>query len=617
MAIEAARLEASKLETRRTTLETIASIREIKTMDWEEQEAILHDMLKETDFNTFGILHMDGTVIYTNERISKLPENNPARKALEGYKYAINFTVSMATDELALLQAAPIYVDGEVVGAVIGVSDGVALTETVLGTGYGQEGYGYILDGDGTVIAHPDTEFVFSQKNTIKEAKSDSSQEAIAKVVEKIVAEEQGTVSYEYDGTSLYAGYATIEGTDWTFVITCTEAEVLSALPTLQKMIITTVVVILIIGVLVTYIIGNTITKPIILASQDITRIANLDISKDIDPIYLKKEDEIGVMTNAMQNLTHNLREIMGEILNSSEQVAASSEELTATSQQTTTSSQEVAKTMEEIAQGANEQAHFTEEGTQKAMDLGDTIVKVEHYISNVNIVTDKVSDAVKVGLVEIENLDKITDENMKAVDIIYDTINKANESSKKISDASNLIEAIAEQTNLLSLNAAIEAARAGESGRGFAVVADEIRKLADQSKQSTRVIAEIVKELQSNTQDAVTTMGRATSIATEQAKSVASSKEKYELIAREMRNAISAIEQLTVSGVEMNTMKDKILDVLENLSAIAQENAAATEEVSASMEEQTASIEEVASSSYSLAELAEKLQELVSRFKV
>lgn len=615
LAIEAAKLEASRLETRKATLETIASIKEIEEMNWDKQEAILFKMLEDTDFNLLGILQMDGTVQYTNGRITTLSEDDPLRSALHGDNNAINF--SNSTGEIVLVQAVPIEVNGTIVGAVVGLTDGIALTETVLDMGYGKEGYGYILNENGTVIAHPNTDFVYNQKNSIEDAKSNSSEVEVAKVLEKIISSEQGIENYEYNNEVLYAGYATIEGTDWTFVITCTEAEVLAALPALQKIIITTVVIIIVLGIIISYIIGSFIAKPIILSSKNMARLAELDISKDVDPKYLKKQNEIGIMTNALQNLTNSLRDIIREINNSSQQVAASSEELTATSQQTSTTAQEVAKTVEEIALAANEQAKHTEDGTQKAMYLGNTIMKVEEYISNVNIITDKVTNVVKDGLVEIANLNDITEENMQFVKTIYDTIVRANESSNKIDEASHLIETIAEQTNLLSLNASIEAARAGEAGKGFAVVAAEIGKLAEQSKQSTHVISQIVNELQSNTQDAVDTMNKAAKIASEQAQSVANSKEKYELIAESMRETIKAIEQLTLSGKEMNDRRQEILDVLESLSAIAEENAASTEEASASMEEQTASVEEVASASNSLAELAENLQMLVAKFKV
>nr|WP_280528559.1 methyl-accepting chemotaxis protein [Tissierella praeacuta] len=225
--------------------------------------------------------------------------------------------------------------------------------------------------------------------------------------------------------------------------------------------------------------------------------------------------------------------------------------------------------------------------------------------------------DIINNGLKEIENLSRITEESNVASKAIQEVILKTNDSSIKIGQASNVIASIAEQTNLLALNAAIEAARAGEAGKGFAVVAEEIRKLAEQSSASTMSIDEIVNDLQANSKDAVTTIERVSNIANEQTQSVINSRDKYILIYEAMKKADKEIEQLNVSGLEMNSMKDTILDTLQNLSAIAQENSAATEEVTATIEEQVASMEEIANGSEALSELAQELQSIVVKFKI
>jgi len=209
----------------------------------------------------------------------------------------------------------------------------------------------------------------------------------------------------------------------------------------------------------------------------------------------------------------------------------------------------------------------------------------------------------------------QITEECSNETKEIYKVIQLTNESSLRIGEASNVIDSIAEETNLLALNAAIEAARAGEAGKGFAVVAEEIRKLAEQSANSAKVIEDIVLELHNNSMNAVNSVERVASIVEEQNISVKNSKEEFVLTDTAMKVVIRTAEQLRISGEEMDKMKNQILDSLQNLSAIAEENSASSEETSSSMEVQTESMNDIANASEELAILAQSLQRIIKRF--
>lgn len=371
------------------------------------------------------------------------------------------------------------------------------------------------------------------------------------------------------------------------------------------------------ISILITYVISKSISNPIVLAINHIKEIAGYNISTDVPKTFLNRRDEVGDLAKAIQVIEENLRDMIGQINITSDSVAASAEELTATSEEISSSSQEVAQTIDEIAKGASDQAENTTAGAESLMDLGNIIEADIKNINAMSLASSTVANLVSEGLELAAELNVKTKENSMAASIVFESILKTNENSTKISEASNLISAIAGQTNLLALNAAIEAARAGEHGKGFAVVADEIRKLAEQSTNSTKKIDEVVAMLIEDAATAVKKMEEAGQIVQEQEKSVKSTEAKFNEISIAIKKAEEAVGVLLKASTMMENKKNDVMDKIEALSAAAEENAAGTEQAAASMEEQTSAMSEIANASTGLAELSSELQELIRRFKL
>ncbi len=622
MAAEGAKLVESRVAETIKTLTAISVQKGITSMDWTEQQTILQEQLPTTDFLVLGVVTPDGKARYTDGSESDLGDREYIKKAFAGEANISDVLISRVTNEPVTMVAVPIKKGNQVAGVLIGRRDGNALSALTGDMKYSKLGYSYMINMSGTIVAHDNKELVLSQFNPITAQEEDKTYSGYAMTIQTIIDTRKGFIEYEDKDNlgktvNLYAGFAEVPGTNWIIVSTFNETEVLEPVYKLRRAMMLQIFISIAISIVIIYFVGLVYTKPMIKITELSQSIAGLNLTGNIPDKLMKRKDESGVLAHAMQDITDSLRKIISEITDSALQVSSTAEQLTATSEQSSVAAEEVSKTVEEIARGASDQAVNTETGSGQAILLGNNIEKNRQYMDAVIEATDKVTNVVQDGISEVQRLTEITDESSFATDEIYDIILKTNEGTNRISEASNVIAAIAEQTNLLSLNASIEAARAGELGKGFAVVASEIKKLAGQSAQSTDYINGIVHELQETVNKAVTSIHKVSKISKEQSESVLNTKMKYEAIASAMSETNGAMLQLNESEELMAKAKNDILDMLQTLSAIAEENAASTEEASAAMVEQSASMEELAKSSERLALLATNLQEIIMRFKL
>jgi len=368
------------------------------------------------------------------------------------------------------------------------------------------------------------------------------------------------------------------------------------------------------------YIFASKLAKPIIAITEVVEQLATLDFSfdeKSEAAKFTNRGDEIGVMIRSVSKMRDNVADFISKTSAATEAVAASSEELTANSQQSATAAEEVAKTIEEIARGASDQAMDTENTANNIEQLANLLQDNFQYMTELNAASEKIASQKDAGFEILKELIVKTQNVNGSASNVYDIILSNDESAKKIETASTMIQSIADQTNLLALNAAIEAARAGEAGRGFSVVADEIRKLAEDSNRFTGEIKTVIAELKAKSELAVSKMDNVKAIVNEQSQSVKETEAKFEGISEATELVKSVVIKLNSSAELMAANKDNIIELVQNLSAISEENAAGTQEASAAMEEQAATIEEIANSGESLASIAQDLQNLILQFKI
>lgn len=345
--------------------------------------------------------------------------------------------------------------------------------------------------------------------------------------------------------------------------------------------------------------------------------VADGDLSSQLDSRLLDRKDEIGTMCKSLTNLQGKLVNIVSDIKDQAEDLKGASETMNTRMVETSNNVSQVEKAVEEIATGANSQAEETQKATENVIFMGnmveDTKAQVEELLANGERMMADGQDAAQI----LHALDAINAKAKESIDVIYEQTNTTNTSAMKIREATDLITAIAEETNLLSLNASIEAARAGEQGRGFAVVAAQIQKLAEQSNDSARQIEDIITSLISDSEKAVETMVSVKEIMEEQSENVEKTDKIFGKVLQGIKVASDGIEQIAVTTDKLDESRKVVVDTVQNLTAIAEENAASTEETSASTTEVGNAITDISDQSHKVANISDAIKQGMDYFKV
>jgi len=365
------------------------------------------------------------------------------------------------------------------------------------------------------------------------------------------------------------------------------------------------------------FIIRVLVTKPISRIVEITTFIAQGGFNIKILDKDLKRKDEVGTLFNKIQDLMTLTSLALKKIDVSSNTLVASAKDLFLISDETAHSIDDVSQSIEEIASGAVEQVSVIEKGNHIIDNLQSNMINNKEQINNLEKASSKMTQLVMEGKLSVDDIMLKSKESSQAIATIKEKLELTNTSSGQISKASSVIASIAEQTNLLALNAAIEAARAGEHGRGFAVVADEIRKLAEQSANSTREIDLVVNELLNNVQNSVSVMNMVTQVTELQQKSVANSLVKYDSIDESLLETQDYVNVLIDSNETLARDTDRLMDAMHEIYKIAEKNANNTVQVSAATQQQNASVQEISNSSKILSDLANSMKKEVDRFEI
>ena len=589
-----------------------------------------------------AIINQNGDAVFNDGQLGSLKENDLFKKAIAGEEAVSEPSINYADYSIHMVYMVPILFDGKTIGALAAYRDGYELSNLVKKIIYGKSGKAFIINKQGRTIAHADKKIIAGiisvvenntdgvDANSSASPVADDNSSATAIIVNSSVSElnnftrlqeqmkngETGFGEYEFNNMNKFMGFAPIAAYDWSIGVEVNKDEMLSGLDSLQKRFAIISIIFLILGLLMAYTIAINIDRPIVYLTQECDQMAGGNFSRVLKSKYVKRKDEIGELSRAFQQIGENLRELIKEASDVSKEVSSSSQELKSVIQKSTASAGEVVRTVGEIAQGTNAQAEDTELGAASVNEMGLLIEQMQDHIVDLNTSAHEVETIKGEGFKILEDLIMKTQDSSRAAEVVYQVIVNTNESAGKIEKASHMIRSISEQTNLLALNAAIEAARAGETGKGFAVVADEIRKLAEAANLFTKDISITIKELIEKAEGSVDTMKSVSNIVASQNKSVEMTKKRFEMIAAAIENTKRIIGILSQSGQIMRNKKEEVIEIIQNLTAVSEENAAGTEEISASVKEQAEAMKLISNTSENLAVLSERMNQTLAKFQ-
>lgn len=462
----------------------------------------------------------------------------------------------------------------------------------------GKSGYASLVNANNLTIADPNVEVGTKLKDSY---------------IEKMQGKEEGSFTIQEDGEEHQVFFTTNKLTGWKIIGVMDVADVIAVTAPILKSTIAVIVTALIICGIIGGMIIASIIRPLKELSTVAEQVGDGDLRNFID---IRRNDEIGKLATVFNKMISSLREVVGNIGEKSNLLANSSEELTASTAENKRATSQIVDSIQTLAETIDMQAETVSGGNSAVLEMSSSIQHISAKAGAVSDMSNKAMDAVRIGGETIQTaVQQMTmiQNNVQALENTVQTLDKRSHEIEHIVEA---ITQIADQTNLLALNAAIEAARAGEQGKGFAVVAEEVRKLAEQSAQSTLQIKDIISQIQEDTNLAVESMAAGSAEVVKGIDITNMAGKSFEEIRTNVQSVTSEIGQISEASKVMSQHANQVAMGIEGVLEQTNETTASAQNISAATEEQLASMEEITVSAATLAKMSENLQQTIQQFK-
>ncbi|HEY3367981.1 MAG TPA: methyl-accepting chemotaxis protein [Symbiobacteriaceae bacterium] len=551
--------------------------------------------------------------------------------AMKGNPITAQTLITKATGKPALAIATPLKgPDQKVMGVLefaVGLDNVSALVSKLQ---VGKQGYAFLVDEQGQVLAHPDPKLFLEKVADL---------EPVARALQGKTGQMRYTDAVNVTWVTDYRPV----GLGWGLVVQKPEAEVQAAGNTYARQNLTRLgevgLGITLVCLLLALGLSRIMMVPIKRLSAAAERVAGGDLT--LGTLSVRSQDELGDMARSFERMVANLRRLVQNVSAGAQQVAASSETLSAASEQSAEATDSAAQAVVGVAAGADEQAKVVHEVRQAVDELQQTITQIAagacesaNEIQKATVVLSQMAAALghtaeaargvaqgsQRAALTAQSGSRVVEETVAGIARAKDAVDHSAERirdlatlSAQVSHITQVISDIADQTNLLALNAAIEAARAGEHGRGFSVVADEVRKLAQRSAKSAGEIAGLIGTIGERTAEAVQAMQLGTAEVDGGSSRAGEAGQALAEILTVVQQSAAEVESIAIAAGEVQQNAGSVVGTFHAVATVAEENSAATEEMAASAESVTQAVDRIAQVATNNARVAEQVSSAVS----
>lgn len=498
--------------------------------------------------------------------------------------------------------------------------------------------YSFVIDGEGVVVAHPDSTQIeelynyslltktVSRKdkngqpltdadgNIVTEEQSITISDDFQKIISNVMAGNSGSQKIKNDGESYFVSYASVplkgESDSWSVITLHKES---TAMAVVYRIFIIGVLIagaIIAVAVLVIALLARRLTEPVVSITELIKNASDGDFTVRAPE---DSRNEIGTLSKSLNKMTAKISSILSKLTSITSEVVQSSGRLKSIE----TDADSISRVVREISDGTETQNEEINQVFVRAETLEENFGQLQEKSSY--LLTDAKNTMLsgESGMLSIAELKEQNETASKGMSVSFEKIRLLEEHSQKISGILSTINEISSQTGLLALNASIEAARAGEQGKGFSVVAESIGKLATDSTYATADIEKIIEELCRDISDAVVNIEAIRANIEGQTQVVEKVQETFSdfrVLAEKTKESVSSIEKLVD---EMHESNRHVVHAVEKIRDISSNTADLTDKAADSLEEQLQGIRSVAERIDSLSMVSTEMEQEMTKFKL